>query len=180
MSDDASQYFTAWNAVFGAGTKKLLCARHVDRAWRKSLNKHISNVQSRTEVYQQLCVLLNQRSESEFRLMLQQVVSYMAEEEPRFCEYFQKEYASRIEQWATFSRHHIGINTNMMVESFHRKLKVCYLQHKQNRRIDLLLNTLARIARNLIFEVLIKNEKGKKTYRISEINRRQSNYLQLE
>ncbi len=35
MSDDAEQFFTAWKAVFGHGqTKKLLCAWHVDRAWR--------------------------------------------------------------------------------------------------------------------------------------------------
>ena len=31
MSDDANQY---WNAIYGSsGTKKILCAWHVDRAW---------------------------------------------------------------------------------------------------------------------------------------------------
>ena len=42
MSDDAKQYYSAWTYVFGiGGNKKVLCAWHVDRAWRKGLNLHI-------------------------------------------------------------------------------------------------------------------------------------------
>ena len=44
MSDDAEQYFNAWRGVFGDnGTKKLLCAWHVDRAWRDALAKHVED-----------------------------------------------------------------------------------------------------------------------------------------
>jgi len=59
----------------------------------------------------------------------------------------------------------------MFLESFHRTLKVVYLEHKQNRRIDFLLNTLLKIARNKVFEQLTKLEKGKHTHRIAEINK---------
>lgn len=47
-----------------------------------------------------------------------------------FLEYFQKEYAKRIEQWAP--RYHIAtvVNTNMAVESFHHVLKACYMRDK--------------------------------------------------
>ena len=38
MSNDAQQYFNAWNDVFGANTKKRLCYWYVDKAWRKALN----------------------------------------------------------------------------------------------------------------------------------------------
>ena len=42
MSDDTEQYFTAWSDIFGSSqTKKILCAWHIDRAWRKALNQHI-------------------------------------------------------------------------------------------------------------------------------------------
>ena len=34
----------------------------------------------------------------------------------------------------------------MYLESFHRVLKILYLNHKQNRRIDSLLVTLLRVA----------------------------------
>ena len=71
-----------------------------------------------------------------------------------------------------YHRSYAGINTNMRLESFHRKLKVCYLQKKQNRRIDALLNVLMRIARDLVFESIIKQEKGKQTHAIHEIKKR--------
>ena len=60
----------------------------------------------------------------------------------------------------------------MSVESFHRLLKVVYLESKHNRRIDHLLHVILRIARDKMFDRLIKKEKGKSTYRIGEINRR--------
>ena len=70
-----------------------------------------------------------------------------------------------------FQRSYAGIITNM-IESFHRKLKVCYLHKKQNCRIDALLHTLIRIAQDLFFECMIKQEKGKQTHAIQEINKR--------
>ena len=175
MSDDADQYFNSWCAVFSSqSTKKLLCAWHIDRAWRKGLSQHISEFQTRIEVYHQLRVILMETQEVTFRLRMQQLLSYLLESQPRFCEYFQREYAcsTRISQWAMYHRSYAGINTNMRLESFHRKLKVCYLQKKQNRRIDALLNVLMRIARDLVFESIIKQEKGKQTHAIHEIKKR--------
>ena len=107
MSDDADQYFNSWCTVFPSqDTIKLLCAWHVDRAWRKALSQHISDFQTRIEVYHQLRVLLIEPQELTFRLKLQQFVSYLMESEPCFCEYFQREYAcsARVNQWAMFHR----------------------------------------------------------------------------
>ena len=42
MTDNAEQYYNAWKEVFSEGTtKKILCAWHVDRAWRKAIHQHI-------------------------------------------------------------------------------------------------------------------------------------------
>ena len=99
-------------------------------------------------------------------------MSILNEEQLEFAMYFEKEYVSRIEQWCTFSRIGTPVNTNMFVESFHRLLKVVYLENKQNRRVDYLVYTLIKIARHLVFERLIKLEKGKRTHRKYEINKR--------
>ena len=64
------------------------------------------------------------------------------------------------------------VNTNMAVKAFHRSLKVCYMEKKQNRRIDRLLHILFKIARDEVFERVLKTQKGKMTYRLSEISRR--------
>ena len=51
-------------------------------------------------------------------------------------------------------------------------LKVVYLQKKQNRRIDHLLSTLLKVARDKGFQRLRKLEVGKTSHRICEINKR--------
>ena len=44
MTDDAPQYFSAWQHVFGKGskTKKLLCRWHLDKTWRKAIKEKIT------------------------------------------------------------------------------------------------------------------------------------------
>ena len=180
MSDDAPQYFNAWKGVFSTPeTKKLLCAWHVDRAWRTALNEHVLNMQCRIEIYHQLRVLLMEGDESKFRFFLQQFISSLDMNEKRFCKYFKEHYCNRFEQWASCFRSGTIVNTNMFLESFHRTLKIVYLEQKSNRRIDFFLHTLLKIAKDKIFERLTKLEKGKYTHRISEINKRHKSAVKL-
>ena len=67
----------------------------------------------------------------------------------------------------------------MFVEAFHRTLKIVYLQHKQNRRIDFLVHTLLKIARDKVFEQLTKLEKGKYSHRVTEINKRHKSAVKM-
>ena len=62
----------------------------------------------------------------------------------------------------------------MVLESFHRVIKMVYFEHKQNRRIDDLLFTLIKINRDVMFNSLRKEELGKVIHRKKEINRRHS------
>ena len=81
--------------------KKLLCTWHVDRAWRKSLNTHVSNTQQRIEIYHQLRVMLEERDQSEFTVRLQQLMSFLNENQKEFYEYFRTQYAVKTNEWAT-------------------------------------------------------------------------------
>ena len=178
MSDDAAQYYTAWSKVFGDCTKHL-CMWHVDRSWRKALNEHVDNKQSRIEIYHQTRVLLLEQSKTEFSLLLQKFMSQLHQNFFRYYEYFKRTYAKRPEQWATCYRIGCVANTNMFIESFHRLLKVVYLQSKQNRRIDDLLNTLCRIARDLVYEDIRKEEMGKMSHRKCEIIKRHKRAIEM-
>ena len=172
MSDDAEQFFNAWTAVFGGGgMRKLLCAWHVDKAWRKALD-NVKDINIRIELYHFLQALLQENEVTAFRIKLQHFLTIANNRSKDFHSYFLQYYAKRVEQWASCYRVGTTVNTNMFVESFHRVLKVVYLQHKQNRRIDYLLHILLKIARDKTFERLIKLEKGKHTHRICDINRR--------
>ena len=132
MSDDAQQYYNAWIGVFGTtGTKKLLCAWHVDRAWRTALNEHVKGKQKQVEIYHNLRVLLRENKERDFRLLLQQFLSKIVYTESHFSKYFKDHYCNRLDQWASCFRVKTIINTNMFLEAFHRTLKVVYMQQKK-------------------------------------------------
>ena len=63
---------------------------------------------------------------------------------------------------------------------FHRTLKVVYLEHKQNRRIDVLLHVLLKLSCDKVFEQLTKMEKGKYSHRVTEINKRHRESEKME
>ena len=164
MSDDAEQYFNAWKSVFVSSiTRKIICVWHIDRSWRKALYDHIQDKKEQTYVYHTLYLLLQELNESRFRMMLQAFLTHLHAKHNNFYTYFKVQYCFRVQEWAACFRKGCIANTNMFVESFHRTLKVVYLQHKQNRRIDFLLVILSKIARDKVFERLRKLEMGKKT-----------------
>lgn len=90
----------------------------------------------------------------------------------RFFEYFRGTYAKRCGEWATCHRVGAIVNTNMHLESFHRLLKVVYLQGKVNRRLDHLIRIILKVSRDKGFERLQKLHEGKVSHRAYELNRR--------
>ena len=95
MTDDAEQYHSAWKEVFGGEeTKKMLCAWHVDRAWRKALQQHIPK--SKEHVYHQLSLLLSEADEAKFRVTLQEFLTYTEKYHYEFYKYFSQYYCKRL------------------------------------------------------------------------------------
>lgn len=103
----------------------------------------------------------------------------MHEQYPRYFDYFKRTYTSRCDQWATCYRIGAIVNTNMFAEAFHCLLKVVYLHGKQNRRVDKLLHILFCIARNMIYDQMLKVEKGKMTHRKCEIQKRHKSAVEM-
>ena len=173
MSDMAQQYYTAWKEVFKTeSTAFLWCAWHVDRAWRDGLKRHLTERDQQREIYHQLRVLMMETDKAKFTTLLTQFLSLNKACSPIFTEYFKVNYCSHIEKWATCHRVGTPMNTNMFSEAFHRVLKIVYLGHQHNRRIDYLIYILLRISRDKAFDQLLKTEKGKHSHRTCEINKR--------
>ena len=181
MSDDAGQFYNAWVAVFGDfGMHKLICAWHLDRSWRNALREHVRNNADQADIYYHLRTLLMENNEAKFRVMLQEFLTYLKSKNDAYFKYFKDNYCTRVQQWASCYRYGCTVNTNMFLEAFHRVLKIIYFNHKQNRRIDFLLTTLMKIARDKAFERFNKEEKGKNTHRVCEINKRHKSAEELK
>lgn len=67
----------------------------------------------------------------------------------------------------------------MYCESFHRLLKVVYLENRQNCRVDHMVLILLRISRDKAFGRLCKIEKGEYSHRSSGIVKRHSNACEM-
>ena len=63
--------------------------------------------------------------------------------------------------WAYCYRVSTAANTIMVLESFHRVLKMCYLQQKRNRHVYHLLAALLKIAEDRTFEAWGNGKKKK-------------------
>ena len=104
-----------------------------------------------------------------YRKVLAQTLTLCQEITPLFAEYLNSRYCKNLEQWGLCYRIVTPMNTNMHIESFHRVLKIVYLQHKHNRRVDYLIYILLKIARDKAFDHIQKLEKEKVTHRICDI-----------
>lgn len=120
---------------------------------------------------------MEETEEAPFVAKLQQFMSFTHDSYPAVNEYFKKEYVPKVDQWASCYRVGTVVNTNMFLESFHRLLKVVYFDGKHNRQVDQLLHVLLKLSRNLVFDQIVKTEKGKLTHRKCEINKRHKKAL---
>ena len=172
MSDLAEQFYNAWTSTFHhcKAPNRLLCMWHVDRAWRKNIEK-LEDDQLKITVYHNLRVLLEENDVCKFEVLQNRTLKSL-QDSPLTCDfadYFECHYAKRKEQWATCYRKEASINTNMYVEAFHRVLKYVYLKGKVNKRLDNCIGILLKLARDKGFERIAKMEKGKISERITQI-----------
>lgn len=171
MSDDAPSYFNAWCSVMGEPTHQLLCSWHVDRSWKGKLQL-IKNKQKRAEVYKGCRTLLELGNTNSFYQYLPNFLKLLNEDPDcrSFGNYFRRYYAERPEKWAYSFRRGLGLNTNMYLEALHKNLKYCYLDGKQNRRVDKCISLILRFSRNMMFERLVRAAKNKPSHRMTRIS----------
>ena len=85
--------------------KVWLLYMHNTRAWQKKLYSLVQDPDSRTNLYQYLCLLISCSDPAKFREDLQDLLCVWRDREPKFIEYFQAAYANRAgkyNQYATF------------------------------------------------------------------------------
>lgn len=172
MSDDAPAYYNAWEKVMGQVQHRLLCSWHVTRNWCENLAK-IKSPEKKKIVFKTIKTIRDELSIGTFHEMLQKLIKDLAEDEDtqNFGKYFNEKYVNRPEVWAYCFRQRLGINTNMFLESLHKKIKYHYLDGKVVKRLDLAINALLQLVRDNIFDRLIKLTKNIPSEKVKRINK---------
>uniref|UniRef100_A0A6P7GY30 Uncharacterized protein LOC114348268 n=1 Tax=Diabrotica virgifera virgifera TaxID=50390 RepID=A0A6P7GY30_DIAVI len=142
----------AWLQVMHPAEFRLYCSWHVDRAWRKNLEKVI-NKEKRILIYQMLRMLLQETDIETFNTLMQTFLEFCqgSPESVEFANYFQQHYVNKAEHWAYCFRLYSGLNTNMHIERMHRTIKHLYLNGKYVKRLDKAISAILNFVRDKLF-----------------------------
>ena len=102
MSDIDHSFYKAWKRVMKPVSRRLFCTWHVDKAWRKYLQKKIKDTEKRVSVYKSLRVLLQETDIDKFHVLLNgfREIYQVDAETKDFVSYFVKSYSKNFEEWA--------------------------------------------------------------------------------
>ncbi|XP_050506518.1 uncharacterized protein LOC126884577 isoform X1 [Diabrotica virgifera virgifera] len=174
MSDMADFYYKSWKQVMQPAEFRLYCTWHVDKAWRKNLEK-VLNKEKKVQVYHMLRTLLQETDSTAFNQLLLNFLKYLKEDSDtlEFAMYFEQYYACKAEQWAyCFRLHCTNLNTNMHIERMYRTIKHIYLHGKFVKRLDKAIGAIMKFVKDKLFERLIVIHKGKVSTKINELRKR--------
>ncbi|KAB0804500.1 hypothetical protein PPYR_01470 [Photinus pyralis] len=173
MSDMEKTFYNAWIRVMKPADFRIYCTWHVDRSWRKNLNK-IHSKEKQVMVYKQLRTILQELDQNAFTQMIDNFLRALVNDADtcEFGQYFKRYYTENVEAWAYCHRLHSGLNTNMHIERMHETIKYIYLNGKVVKRLDKAINALMKFVRDKLFERLITLNKGKISSKLKDLRAR--------
>ncbi|GFY53674.1 MULE domain-containing protein [Trichonephila inaurata madagascariensis] len=177
-SDMAESFFNAWSNTFQSKPKhRLFYTWHVDRAWRKNLQK-IQSREVQLEVYKTLRTLMEEKDVDACNVMFSEVLTKILENDltREFCKYFVENYANCINSWVYCHHLQSSLNINMHFERMHKTLKYIYLKGRNAKRLD---KTIYALMRDKLVDRLIVMNKGKLTSKLKDLRQRHKTILSL-
>ncbi|GFY43817.1 c2H2-type domain-containing protein [Trichonephila inaurata madagascariensis] len=180
LSDDAPEFYNAWEVCMVPTQHQFLCPWLVDRCWRKHLSKISSRIK-KVSVYKTLAALMQEPNVETF-LETEKNFVKLLEDDPdtkKFKKFYSSHYAQCTQQWAYCYTKHVGLNTNVHLESFHKTLKHVYLEGKKIKRIDRTLDALLKLTKNKIFEKLCNSSRKVPSASITNMHQKQSQSIAL-
>ena len=146
------------------------------------MKSKIKNFTVKVEVYKQLWIVLEQTNKKLFDNYLSTLCERLRNSlvTNDFANYFDRYWVPYKEKWGYYYRVGLDINITMFSEAFHRVFKHKYLKWKANKRVDKCLVSLIKFNRGKTFERIKKLTKGKLTQKVSTIQARYRNNLNLD
>lgn len=171
LSDDASQYFSSWQTIFGNGAKKRLCSWHVYKNWKQQLRNKVSNKKKEDDIINRLISIRNSKDEETAKRNLDQLIKNLSTDKSTkaFASYLKSYYQKRIKEWIYCDRSVLIPNTNMHIEALHRLIKCIFLNSKRIQRISRCIEILKELTEQKELDRMVKIVKRKRTKKTKEI-----------
>ncbi|WKX96422.1 hypothetical protein Q1695_012679 [Nippostrongylus brasiliensis] len=175
VTDEAPCFYNGFKAVFpNAATRLHYCRFHILQTWERK-TKQIVEAQLRPTVNGALQQLLKETRLEEFQKQFGEILAYLrAKNQREMAEYLEKNYLGRTPTWASFASKGAILDTTMISERFHLRIKEEFLHRNANSRIDGFVEMLIRSVEELSGAVDVKERRRFATcaYRLTETHRR--------
>ncbi|KAK6021654.1 hypothetical protein OSTOST_12669, partial [Ostertagia ostertagi] len=136
VTDEAPCFFNGFHSVFPDSHAQLhYCRWHIGKTWERSANKYVE-LRVRTRVKRMMKDLLIIRDLSSFQHRFAELLVYLREE-------------GRTPTWGSFSNPNAIMDTTMISEHWHLRLKSEFLNRNANSRADYLVDLLIRAVEEL-------------------------------
>ncbi|VDL66059.1 unnamed protein product [Nippostrongylus brasiliensis] len=175
VTDEAPCFYNGFRAVFPqAKTRLHYCRFHILQTWKRKMNKLVEP-SLRTSVHAALRNLLNETQLPTFERRFAEILAYLKTKDQRqMAEYLEKNYLGRTPSWASFANRGAVLDTTMISERFHLRIKEEFLHRNANSRVDGFVELLIRAVEEIANSIDVKERRRfvNCAYRLTETHKR--------
>ncbi|WKY10634.1 hypothetical protein Q1695_002749 [Nippostrongylus brasiliensis] len=175
VTDEAPCFYNGFRAVFPqAKTRLHYCRFHILQTWKRKMNKLVEP-SLRTYVHAALRNLLNETQLPTFERRFAEILAYLKTKDQRqMAEYLEKNYLGRTPSWASFANRGAVLDTTMISERFHLRIKEEFLHRNANSRVDGFVELLIRAVEEIANSIDVKERRRfvNCAYRLTETHKR--------
>ncbi|KAF6201536.1 hypothetical protein GE061_003927 [Apolygus lucorum] len=156
MTDTTELYFRAWCKTIGTPVHRFFCSWHVEKDWKKNLNKVEGDQSLKILVYEKIRMTQMESNVYAFRRMFDTLMSDLLgnAKTRNFGEYVHDRYTNSTRNWAFCYRRSAGINSSTHVERMHGIFRHFYVQGKKIKRLDKAIYALEAFIRSKLSEAV--------------------------
>ncbi|KAK5969934.1 hypothetical protein GCK32_014766 [Trichostrongylus colubriformis] len=190
VTDEAPCFYNGFRSVFPQSRAKLhYCRWHIDKTWQRNVNKMVEP-RLRSQVKKKLKELLVIEDLPTFERHFAEILAFLhVEGQDKMDDYLRRNYlgefnleptlvyhseqrtiSGRTHTWASFSNKDAVMDTTMISERWHLRLKTEFLHRNANTRADCLVDLLIRAVEDLAEsdEIKVRRRLATASYRVQQ------------
>lgn len=160
VTDEAPCFYNGFRAVFPeAPTRLHFCRFHIWQTWERK-TKELVDASCRSSVSRALELLLREAQLNVFERKFAEILVFLKEKgQTAMSDYLEKNYLGRTTTWASFSNRDAVLDTTMISERFHLRIKDEFLHRNGNSRLDALVDLLIKCVEDLSGSIEVKERR---------------------
>ncbi|KAK6013719.1 hypothetical protein OSTOST_20940 [Ostertagia ostertagi] len=175
VTDEAPCFYNGFRAVFpGAHTRLRFCRFHILQTWERK-TKELVEASMRPKVNGALQGLLKEVQLERFQMRFGEILAYLRRfDQKLMAEYLEKNYLGRTPSWASFAHRGAVLETTMISERFHLRIKDEFLHRNANSRLDGFVDLLIKSVEDLSESLEVKDRRrlADSAFRLQETHKR--------